>query len=57
MTQDLRALLWDDEGADATEYALVGVLVAIGIIAVLVGFRNQLRQVFTDMTSQLGSAR
>jgi len=57
MTQHLQNLLRDETGSNATEYALVGVLVAIGIIAVLIGFRNQLRQVFTDMSTQVGGAR
>jgi Flp pilus assembly pilin Flp len=49
--------LWNDEsGQGLTEYAVIVALVAIGLILVLVAFREAIAQVFRDTTTELGNA-
>jgi pilus assembly protein Flp/PilA len=48
---------WNDEsGQGLTEYALIIALVAIGLIAVLLVFRNQIGGVFDRASNNLNSA-
>ena len=48
---------WRDEsGQGLTEYAVIVALVAVGLILVLVAFREAIAQVFRDTTTQLGTA-
>jgi pilus assembly protein Flp/PilA len=49
--------LWNDEsGQGLTEYAVIIALVAVGLILVLIAFREAIAQVFRDTTDQLGNA-
>jgi pilus assembly protein Flp/PilA len=48
---------WKDEsGQGLTEYALIIALVAIGLIAILVLFRNSIGNVFNTSRNTLNSA-
>lgn len=49
--------LWNDEsGQGLTEYAVIIALVAVGLILVLIAFREAIAQVFRDTTTELGTA-
>lgn len=43
----------EEEGQGMTEYALIVALIAVAVIAVMIIFRNQIRNVFTTATNQL----
>ena len=46
--------LWNDEsGQGLTEYALIIALVAIGLIAILIIFRNEIGDVFSHIADVL----
>lgn len=48
---------WADESGQAlTEYALIIALVSIGLILVLVAFRNELGRVFNAIRAELEQA-
>ena len=54
---DLWSRLWTDEaGQGLTEYALIIALVSVGLIAVLVIFRDELRAVFNRINQELQNA-
>lgn len=54
---ELMKSLWSDEsGQGLTEYAVIIALVAVGLILVLIAFRDAIAQVFRDTTSELGNA-
>jgi pilus assembly protein Flp/PilA len=54
---DLMKSFWNDEsGQGLTEYALVLALVSIGLIAVLVLFRDSIGRVFDRVVSVLDTA-
>lgn len=55
MLDIIKKLLKDEEGQGLTEYALIIALIAIAVIGVMLIFRNQLREVFTNITSGLQS--
>ena len=49
--------LWRDEsGQGLTEYAVIIALVAVGMLLVLIAFREAIAQVFRDTTTELGNA-
>jgi Flp pilus assembly pilin Flp len=49
--------LWNDEsGQGLTEYAVIIALFAVGLLLVLIAFREAIAQVFRDTTSELGNA-
>ena len=49
--------LWKDEsGQGLTEYALIIALVAIGLIIVLVAFRNEIGAVFNRIRTTLSNS-
>ncbi len=49
--------LWNDEsGQGLTEYAVIIALVAVGLILILVAFRDAIATVFRDTTAELGNA-
>ena len=49
--------LWNDEsGQGLTEYAVIIALVAVGLILVLVAFRDAIAKVFNDTRAELGKA-
>lgn len=55
--KDLMKRFWNDEsGQGLVEYALIIALVSIGLIAVLLLFRNAIGDVFTNITEQLNDA-
>ena len=57
---DMRALLnkfmKDESGQGLVEYALIIALVAIGLIAILVLFRNSIGNVFNESKNRLNNA-
>lgn len=49
--------LWaDDSGQGLTEYALIIALVAIGLVAILLIFRNAIGDIFNTIAETLDSA-
>ena len=52
----LRTLWADDSGSTAIEYALIGSLVSITIIAGSSGIRDQLNLIFANVAAQLAAA-
>ncbi len=51
------AKFWNDEsGQGLTEYALIIALVAVGLIGILVLFRNEIGNVFNRAKTELNSA-
>lgn len=55
--QDLMRRFWTDEsGQGLTEYALIIALVSIGLIAVLLLFRNAIGGVFDAIIGELDNA-
>jgi Flp pilus assembly pilin Flp len=54
---DLFKSFWADEsGQTFTEYALILALVSIGLVLVLVAFRNELGRVFNAIRTELETA-
>jgi pilus assembly protein Flp/PilA len=47
----------DDSGQGMVEYALIVALVAIGLIAILTIFRNEIGSLFNTSRNKLDSAR
>ena len=48
---------WNDEtGQGLTEYASIIALVSLGLLLVLVAFRDELGRIFNLMTDELGDA-
>lgn len=43
----------EEDGQGLTEYALIIALIAVAVIAVMVIFRNQIRNVFTKATEEM----
>jgi pilus assembly protein Flp/PilA len=56
MTDLMRRFWTDESGQGLTEYALIIALVSIGLFAVLLVFRNAIRDVFTSISDKLGTA-
>ncbi len=55
--QDLMKRFWTDEsGQGLTEYALIIALVSIGLIAILIVFRDAIGDVFKNISDRLGNA-
>jgi pilus assembly protein Flp/PilA len=54
MTRTLKALWTDEQGQGITEYALLLVLVSLGLIVVMGEFRDELGSVFNEMSEELG---
>lgn len=56
LSDAFNTLLFDDSGQAMTEYALIIALVAVGLILVLVLFRDAIGDVFTAITGELNDA-
>lgn len=56
MKQLLETLLNDESGATALEYALIGSLVSVGIIAALDGFSSSNAAVYTTVSDAMDTA-
>ena len=55
--KDLIKRFWTDEsGQGLTEYALIIALVSIGLIAILIIFRDEIGDVFSHIATTLSSA-
>jgi len=53
----LLAKFWNDEvGQGLTEYALIIALVAVGLIGILILFRNEIGNVFNRAKTELNNA-
>jgi pilus assembly protein Flp/PilA len=53
MLKTIKSFLADERGQASTEYAVIIGIVALALIAVLVGFRDELERIFTDATTEL----
>jgi Flp pilus assembly pilin Flp len=56
MKEPWKNFLADESGQGLTEYVLIIALVSVGLILVLIAFRNQIGQVFLDIGEQLNDA-
>ena len=56
MLATLKSFMNDDSGQGLVEYALIIALVAIGLIAILVLFRNSIGNVFNESKNRLNNA-
>jgi pilus assembly protein Flp/PilA len=52
----LSKFMQDESGQGLVEYALIIALVAIGLIAILVVFRNSIGRVFQESANRLNNA-
>lgn len=52
----LNSFIKDEEGQGLVEYALIIALVAIGLMAILVLFRNSIGNVFNESKNRLNNA-
>ena len=52
----LKSFVKDDSGQGLVEYALIIALVAIGLIAILILFRNSIGNVFNESRNRLNNA-
>ncbi|SFK04940.1 pilus assembly protein Flp/PilA [Halobacillus dabanensis] len=53
MVNKIKGLFIEEEGQGMTEYGLILGLIAVGVITVLITLGDQIKQVFTDLTSKL----
>ncbi len=53
MLRTMKSFLADERGQASTEYAVIIGMVALALIAVLIGFREQLQRIFNEATTQL----
>ena len=56
MKQLFKSLWTDESGQGLTEYALIIALVSIGLILVLILFRNAIGSVFNEIRAELVNA-
>lgn len=56
MKQLLTSLLHDDSGQGLVEYVLIIALVSIGLIAIMITFRNSIGDVFSSVATELDGA-
>lgn len=56
MTEFFKAYLNDESGQGLVEYVLIIALVAIGLIAVMLVFRNSIGNIFDTISSTLDNA-
>lgn len=52
----LSKLQHDESGQGLIEYALIGALVAVGLMVALTALRDSIGDVFTDITTELDNA-
>ena len=52
----LKRLLQDEKGATAIEYGLIAAGISVAIIAVVNSLGGQLKNTFSNVSSQLGNA-
>jgi pilus assembly protein Flp/PilA len=53
MMQGVRRFLREDEGAAIAEYGLLLAIVAVGLIAILTAFRNDIANWWNDMKNEI----
>ena len=56
MKQMLKSFWTDESGQGLTEYALIIALVSIGLILILIAFRNAIGDVFAAIRDRLSTA-
>ncbi len=56
LIKSLLALKTDRKGVTALEYALIGSIVAVGIVVTVTAFSAQLQTTFTGFTSALSTS-
>lgn len=49
----VRAFVREEDGAAIAEYGLLLAIVAIGVITILVAFRDQLNRIWTEINADL----
>jgi Flp pilus assembly pilin Flp len=45
----------DEDGLETPEYAVMGALIVVGLVATVILLRGSIIQTFSDMTSAIGS--
>lgn len=53
----LKRLIWDENGSVLTEYGLLVVIIAVGLIITLGLFKNTLITKFSEIISQVAGAK
>lgn len=56
MMNKLKALVVEEQGQGMTEYGLVLGVLAVGVVALLVTFRGQIEQLFTNVTTAISQS-
>ena len=56
MLNMVKRLMSEEEGQGMTEYALVLGVIAVGAITAIVTFRGQIETLWTNITTQIGTA-
>ena len=56
MTEKMKALLTEEQGQGMTEYGLVLGVIALGVVAVLVGFRDNIIALFEKAKTAISGA-
>ena len=56
MRAELEKFVQDEDGQGLVEYALIIAMVAIGLMAILVLFRNSIGNVFNESKNRLNNA-
>ena len=47
----------DEEGLETPEYAVMGALIVVGLVATVILLRGQIIATFTDMTTAVGGTQ
>ncbi len=49
----MKALLTEEQGQGMTEYGLVLGVIAIGVVTILITFKEKIIAIFTDVTTEI----
>ncbi|WP_409274341.1 Flp family type IVb pilin [Neobacillus sp. SCS-31] len=53
MMNKMKALLTEEQGQGMTEYGLVLGVIAIGVVAILIGFKEKIIAIFTGVATEV----
>ncbi|WP_316571131.1 Flp family type IVb pilin [Neobacillus sp. YIM B06451] len=53
MMNKMKALLTEEQGQGMTEYGLVLGVIAIGVVTILITFKEKIIAIFTDVTTEI----
>ena len=56
MTKLMRRLVWEDEGQDLIEYALLAAFIALAATAAMIALGGGINTLFTKVTTELSTA-